>query len=132
MSGLIPEQQITDKRLERFQGVIRDICRSSKAFKHKVDVQLSHIAWRAAQTGSDVRNAMNHERIASVILSGKLNQKHCRVANPVELAFEGRFIDLCLVTFNPVQEIKMENVGIRVIVREGSSKQFCFLMRFAS
>jgi hypothetical protein len=122
MGSLIPERQVIDKRLQRFLAIIRDVCRSSTSFKQKIDVQIGLIAWRAAETGSDVRNAISNERIASVILSGRVNQGQCKMVNPVELAIEGRFTELGVVAFNPVREIKMENVGVRVVVREGSSK----------
>jgi hypothetical protein len=122
MSKMVSVRQITDKRLEKFLVGIRDICRSSSGFKRKIDVQIGHIAWRAAETASDVRNGMSHERIASVILAGRVNEKQCKFQNPVELAIEARFAKFTIVAFNPIRELIMQNVGIRVVVREGSAK----------
>ncbi|MBF0441905.1 MAG: hypothetical protein HQK54_08385 [Oligoflexales bacterium] len=122
MENLIPEQKVLDKRFQQFHSKIKSICNSPKNFKNGFDVQIGHIAWRAAQTMTDVRNAISNEKIASILIHGRVNEKHCNSSKPLELVVEGRFAELIVVEFNPIQEKKIKDVSIRVVVREGSPK----------
>ena len=122
MGKLVPEAVVSDKRVQKFLNEIREACKSPGRFRQKIDVNVGHIAFRAAQTGADVRNAMDNERIASMILNGTINDRHCRMGNPIELAFEGVFAELKAVVTDPVREVAFTNVPMRVVVRQGSSK----------
>ena len=118
----IPENRMLDRRLEKFHSKLKSICNSSPSFKKSIDVQVGHIAWRAAQTMSDVRNAITNEHLASILINGRVNEKQCNTSAPLELVVEGRFVELMVLEFNPVRESKHNNVAIRVAVREGSPK----------
>ena len=113
---------LMEKRLEKFLIQIRNICRSSGTFRKKIDVQVGHIAWRASETGSEIRNAINHEKIASILLNGRVNEGRCLSSKRLELVVEGRFSEIVYVASVPAREVKEKNVGFRVVVREGSTK----------
>lgn len=55
MAKIVPTHSILDKRLEKFLIAVREICRSPQQFKRNIDIQVGHIAFRAAQTGADIR-----------------------------------------------------------------------------
>ncbi|MBP6218229.1 MAG: hypothetical protein KA436_06560 [Oligoflexales bacterium] len=122
MAKIVPAEVVIDKRLEKFLKAVHEICRSSNLFYRKIDVADGYIAFRASQTGSDIRNAMTRELIASVLLHGKLNQKQCKMSNPIKLVMEGRLKTLSYTKYNPIEEVKCDNVAMRVVVREGSPK----------
>jgi hypothetical protein len=123
MAKIVPAEMVLDKRLQKFLTTVCEICRSSSQFKRKIDVQDGHIAFRAAQTGADIRNAMTHELIASVLLNGRVNTKQSRTGNPIELVLEGRFVELSYIKLNPsIEEVKVRNAAMRVVIREGTSK----------
>lgn len=122
MGDIVSGRNMNDRRVEKFVGQVRDICRSAHSFKKQIDVNVSHIAWRAQAAAQDIRNAIDHEKMAGVIIHGVLRMQNCRVTSPIEVVFDGRFTELVETVFNPVREVKHQNVGIRIVVREGSSK----------
>jgi hypothetical protein len=93
MGNLINQSTVDEKRLERFLGEVRDYCRSSKAFKKKIEIDVSHIAFRAAQANQEIRNAITPEQIASLILHGELHRQTCKVSSPLEIVLDGRFAE---------------------------------------
>lgn len=122
MENLIPEPQLDKKRIEKFTAQVRDICRSSKSFRKRIDIDVSHIAWRAGTAGQDIRNAMDAEKMASLILNGEICLPNCKTTSPLEIVFDGRFKEIIETQFNPIREVKHINVGFRIVVREGSHK----------
>ncbi|MCX6104312.1 MAG: hypothetical protein NTY08_00580 [Proteobacteria bacterium] len=122
MGELGTTQSMNDRRLEKFVNQVRDICRSPKSFKSRMDVDVGHIAWRAQAAGQDIRNAIDQEKMASLIINGTLRSQNCRTTPPIEAVFDGRFADLVETLFNPIRELKHQNIGVRIVVREGSAK----------
>lgn len=120
--NFVTDTLLSNKRLERFLVQIRNICRSSGTFRKKIDVQVGHIAWRAMETGSEIRNAINHEKIASILLNGCVNKERCLISKRIELVVEGRFSEITYIASRPAREVKEKNAGFRVVVREGSAK----------
>ncbi len=122
MGVLVVAQRIDDRRLDKFVSQVRDICKSPISFKKSIDVNVGHIAWRAAEGAQDIRNAIDAEKMAALIIQGSLRTENCKGTSPIEAVFDGRFAELTEIQFSPVREVKHQNQGIRIVVREGASK----------
>ncbi len=118
MRKLVGIEAMDMRRLETFVTRVRDVCRSPSSFKKSVEIDVGHVAWRAAQSKQEVRNSMTREHIATLIMNGVVDQKSCRFAAPMEAAIDGRFASIGVTFLDPVREEIWTNVALRAVVRD--------------
>lgn len=122
VNNVIGEKTLLEKRIEGFWNRLKEICKSRASFRKQIEVDLRHIAFRAYETNDPVRNAIDNEKIASVIIHGWLNKQKCRFQDPIEIVVEGKFEGLMVVDIQKQKEFELDKICVRVVVRERKPK----------
>lgn len=116
-------QIFKDPKLAAFVRQLPDYCRSKKTFHKEVDINVSHIAFRAAETNKYIRHAVSTpEKIAAVILDGIVNEPRSVFGSAIQVAFEGKFANLRFVDWDKNEETTVAQACVRVVVKQSRPK----------
>lgn len=117
---------IAASQLKQLHKKVVNLCANRGSFKASFVLARKHIGERAAEANQYVRFALEtDEKVAALITHGKLNEERSRSMSPIELAIEGKFLNLEVVDWSNLSSIStkiVELVCARVIVKEGRPK----------
>src|ERR1700733_10783618 len=88
MGNFIPASSTTLKRLEKFHNKCKEACKSKAQFTRSFNVNDYHITAQGLSK-NPMRLSLNHEKIAAIIVNGRINERTSDDSHPIEIAVDG-------------------------------------------
>lgn len=123
MGSVVTAEQLQNLRLEAFHRHLKTICASRGSFNRRIEIDMGHVLTRASQEDDQLLILLAADlRVAALITDGAINLDRCRLGPPLEIAIEGKFLNLRIVDVRAISERIIPCICARLVVRERQPK----------